>query len=287
LKKEADILGAKIKNGKRNAQIGSRSASEVLAKFLFSLIELNNVMSKRKSKIFKTDIRKLYKLLVKKSKIRSQEDISKVIDVKSKRGVETYYNTLQWILKRIKEAKSFDDFCEKLCSVILKEFKLKDAINEMFERKLPINPSSLQQVMKLKGIKVTLTEAKALLGWMKSLDMIVERKIPVLSSSLEDRVLEEIRSKGAITYGSLARKYGDGVRELIVDLWNRDLIAVPALDEYREILREANDLDRLPPGLGGRLFSSWQDRITGELYSELVIPKRAKILARWFDEFGS
>jgi len=240
-------------------------------------------MKKGKSKIYKTDIRKLYKLLVKKSEVRGQKDVSRIIGVKSKRSVEAYYKTLNWISKRIKEARSFDDFCEKLYSVIMKEFRLREVINEMFERRIPLNPLSLQQTMKLKGIDVTLTEARAILGWIKGLDIVIERKVPVLGSSIAEKVLEEIRLKGTVTYSSLVRKYGDGIRDLIVDLWSRNLIEVPALEEYRGILRGAKDLDRLPPGLGGRLFSSWQDRITGEFYSELVIPKRAKISARWFE----
>ena len=108
-----------------------------------------------------------------------------------------------------------------------------------------------------------------------------ERKIPILVTSLEERVLEDVRQRGAVTYSTLAKKYGDSVRDTLVELWKRGLLDIPVLEKYREILEKAENLDKLPPNLKGRLFATWQDRITGETYSELVIPPRARISARW------
>ncbi len=211
----------------------------------------------------------------------SPEEVKSKLGLKSGRTASQYVRTLSWIKDRVKDLTSLEDFYKELISVISEEFDLVRVVKSLSEEMIPLTPASLSSALKREGKKVSSTEARAIISWLKQADALKERKVPVLTLTMEDRVLEEVRSKGSVTYGTLRKVYGDEVRDVIVSLWRRGLISVPVLEKHKDVLMEAEDLDKLPGDLKGRIFATWQDRITGETYSELVIPSRAKIEARW------
>jgi len=235
----------------------------------------------RASRFYPTRISGLYRLALARSKLKGEKDAAEILGVKSTRTASQYIKTLEWVLQRVDDLRSLDDFREALANVIMREFRLSEAVETLTRRSIPLTPDSLASALASLGIRVTTTEARALVKWLEELNLVRERRVPVLTTSLEEAVLEDVRSRGTVTYGTLARAYGDGVRDVLVSLWRRGLLRIPILEPYRDVLESAEDLDRLPPGLGGRVFSTWQDRVTGETYCELVIPRRAKISARW------
>jgi len=234
-----------------------------------------------KSRFYPVPLTKLYKLLARLDPEASVDDVLKLLGLKSKRTATRYLSTLRWIRSRLRRVGSFDEFMDGLLTILLREFKLEDAVRKLSSAGVPITYTSLISSLKDENVEITPTEARAMINWLKQLDALRERKIPILVTSLEERVLEDVRQRGAVTYSTLAKKYGDSVRDTLVELWKRGLLDIPVLEKYREILEKAENLDKLPPNLKGRLFATWQDRITGETYSELVIPPRARISARW------
>ncbi len=201
--------------------------------------------------------------------------------MKSNRTASQYVKTLSWIRERVKNFNSLEDFSNELISVLAEEYSLMRAIESLSKGMIPLTPASLSSALRKEGKRVSSTEARAIISWLKQADALKERKVPVLTLTREDKVLEEVRSKGSVTYGTLRKAYGDEVRDVIVSLWRKGLISVPVLEKHRDVLEGAGDLDRLPGNLKGKIFATWQDRITGETFSELVIPSKAKIEARW------
>ncbi len=225
-------------------------------------------------------LRNLYRLATSQEKL-SPESIKGKLGIRSSKTAEHYRKTLEWLKREVRNFSSMDGFTSTLMRRLKEEFRLEEAIEILRERYIPLTPSSLVAALSKLDIDVNSTEAKAIISWLKQTNALRERKVPILTLSLEDRVLEEVRDRGSVTYASLRRSYGDEVREVIVSLWRRGLIEVPSLERYREVLEKAEDLDRLPGDLKGKVFTSWQDRIDGKTYSELVIPLRARIEARW------
>ncbi|MDK2464456.1 MAG: hypothetical protein QI223_06775 [Candidatus Korarchaeota archaeon] len=236
---------------------------------------------RRASCFYPTRISGLYRLALARSRLKGEKDAAEILGVKSTRTASRYVKTLEWVLQRVDDLRSLDDFRESLANAIMREFRLAEAVGALTRSSVPLTPGSLSAALASLGVEVTTTEARALARWLVELNLVRERRVPVLTTSLEEAVLEDVRSRGAVTYGTLARVYGDGVRDILVSLWKRGLVRIPVLEPYRDVLESAEDLDRLPPGLRGRVFSTWQDRVTGETYCELVIPSRAKISARW------
>ncbi len=185
------------------------------------------------------------------------------------------------MVEKVKDLSSLDSFSSDLISYLTREFKLKEAIDLLNKESIPLTPLSLSKALNKLGIKVNPTEAKAVIHWLKQAEALQERRIPVLTLSLEEKVLEEVKSKGSTTYASLRRTFGDEVRDILVSLWKKGLISVPALDKHKKVIAEAKNLDRIQGAPKGKIFATWQDRITGETFSELVLPPRTRILARW------
>ncbi len=233
------------------------------------------------NRFYPLPLKNLYRLSVSLGPDPSPEEVMGKLRLRSKRTASQYVKTLAWISKRVRGAATLDDFLQEIASFLADEFGLREALEALSKDMIPLTPSSLSSILRRNGVKVTNTEARAIISWLKQAGALKERKVPVLVLTLEDRVLEEIRGRGSVTYGTLRKAFGDEVRDVIISLWRRGLISVPALDKHRDVLMEAEDLDRLPADLKGRIFATWQDRITGETYSELVIPARARIEARW------
>ncbi|GEM_PF-1592850 len=225
-------------------------------------------------------LKNLYRLAVSLEN-PSPEEVKSKLRLKSKRTASQYIKTLSWIRERVKNFSSLEDFSNELISVLAEEYNLMRAIESLSKGMIPLTPASLSSALRKEGKRVSSTEARAIISWLKQADALKERKVPVLTLTREDKVLEEVRSKGSVTYGTLRKAFGDEVRDVIVSLWRKGLISVPVLEKHRDVLEEAEDLDRLPGNLKGRIFATWQDRITGETFSELVIPSRAKVEARW------
>ncbi|WP_125741789.1 hypothetical protein [Candidatus Korarchaeum cryptofilum] len=199
----------------------------------------------------------------------------------SKRKAEQYEKTLNWILGRVKDAKSMDEFFERVAEALLSEYKLDKAFALLMDRSIPLSPSSLSSAIRGNGMNINDTEAKAIISWLKEGGFLKERRVPILALSLEERVLEDIRSRGSLTYSSLRKVYGDSARRIIFSLWKKGLVNVSSFEKYRKLLESVEDIDRIPGNVSGKVFSTWQDRISGEVYSELVIPLRERISARW------
>ncbi len=235
----------------------------------------------RSSRFYPLPLRNLYKLAISLTSNLSPEYIEEKFNIKSSKTIKQYEKTLKWITKNVKNFTSLDSFSSDLVIYLTKEFRLKEAINLLNEELIPITSSSLSKVLNNLGIEVSSTEARAMIYWLKQAGVLQERRIPVLTLSLEERVLEEMRSKGSVTYASLRRTFGDEVRDIIVSLWKKGLVSVPALDNHRDVITGAKNLDRIPGIPKGKIFATWQDRITGEAFSELVLPPRTRILARW------
>jgi len=232
-----------------------------------------------RSNFYPLPLKNIYKLAIS----MRNPDVNVVMSLLkvSKRKAEQYEKTLNWILERVKDAKSMDEFFEKVAEALLREYKLDEAFSLLMNRNIPLSPSSLSSAVRERGININDTEAKAIISWLKEGGFLKERKVPILALSLEERILEEIRSRGSLTYSSLRRVYGDAARKIIFSLWKKGLINVPSFEKYRNLLESLEDIERIPGSVPGRIFSTWQDRISGEIYSELVIPLRERISARW------
>jgi len=233
------------------------------------------------SRFYPLPLNKIYKLAVEVGPEAKLEDVMSTLRIRSKRTAQQYLRTLKWMAERVENVGTLDEFSRELLTVLLEEFKLEEALNLLMKEKIPLTPSGMASALKEAGIEVSKTEARAIISWLKHMDALKERRVPVLTVTLEDRVLEEVRQRGSVTYGTLVKSYGDGVRDVVVQLWRKGYLSVPVLEEHRDLLMEAENLDKLPSGLKGRIFATWQDRISGETYSELVIPSRARIEARW------
>ncbi len=231
------------------------------------------------SNIYPLPLKNLYKLA---TSMRNPDvnGIMSLLKV-SKRKAEQYERTLNWILGRVRDAKSMDEFFERVAEALLREYKLDDAFALLTDRGIPLSPSSLSSVVKGSGIDINDTEAKAIISWLKEGGFLKERRVPILALSLEERVLEDIRDRGCLTYSSLRKVYGDTARRIVFSLWKKGLINVPSFEKYRDLLESVEDIDRIPGNVSGKIFSTWQDRISGKVYNELVIPLRERISARW------
>ncbi len=223
-------------------------------------------------------LNKLYKVMV-RAKDPTPEKISELLKVTRRTAVK-YLNTVKWLRERLDSPPTLESLHEGLKNVLFKEFRVKEAVGLLSERGVPLTPQSLRQALLLLGIKVSLTEAKAIIEWMRQMDLVRERRVPLITEDLESRVLELVREKGSLTYGTLVKRYGEKVRDVVFTLWSEGSIRVPALESHREKLTGAKDLDKLPP-MKGKVFATWHDRISGQTYSQLVIPARARIEARW------
>jgi hypothetical protein len=232
-----------------------------------------------KSNFYPLSLKKLYELAI-SLRDPSINEIMSLLKV-GKKKAKQYEKTLNWILGRVKDAKSMDEFFERIIEVLLREYMLDKAFVLLRDRGIPLSPSSLSSAVKKNGININNTEAKAIISWLKESGFLKERKVPVLALSLEERILEDIRSRGSLIYSSLRKVYGDVARRIVFSLWRKKLIDVPSFEKYRQLLESIEDIDRIPGNISGRIFSTWQDRITGEIYSELVIPLRGRISARW------
>ncbi len=232
-----------------------------------------------RSNFYPLPLKNIYKLAIS----MRNPDVNVVMSLLkvSKRKAEQYEKTLNWILERVKDAKSMDEFFEKVAEALLREYKLDEAFSLLMNRSIPLSPSSLSSAVRERGININDTEAKAIISWLKEGGFLKERKVPILALSLEERILEDIRSRGSLTYSSLRRVYGDAARKIIFSLWKKGLINVPSFEKYKNLLESLEDIERIPGSVPGRIFSTWQDRISGEIYSELVIPLRERISARW------
>jgi len=232
-----------------------------------------------RSNFYPLPLKNIYKLAIS----MRNPDVNGVMSLLkvSKRKAEQYEKTLNWILERVKDARSMDEFFERVAEALLREYKLDEAFSLLMNRSIPLSPSSLSSAVRERGININDTEAKAIISWLKEGGFLKERKVPILALSLEERILEEIRSRGSLTYSSLRRVYGDAARKIIFSLWKKGLINVPSFEKYRNLLESLEDIERIPGSVSGRIFSTWQDRISGEVYSELVIPLRERISARW------
>ncbi|MGC8933400.1 MAG: hypothetical protein C0200_05555 [Thermoproteota archaeon] len=233
-----------------------------------------------RSNFYPLPLRNLYKLMT-SLRDPNPDEIMSILKVRSRRTAEQYAKTMSWILRKVEDAKSMDEFFEKVAEVLLKEYMLEKAFAFLMERGIPLTPSSLSLAVKKNGLKICDTEAKAIISWLKEGGFLKERKVPILALSLEERILEDIRERGSLTYSSLRKVYGDAAREALFSLWRKGLIEIPSFEKYRQVLENVDDIDRIPGGISGRIFSTWQDRISGEVYSELVIPLRERISARW------
>ena len=221
---------------------------------------------------------KLYKVLVRLEE-PNQESVSKLLGV-SKKTADKYVKTASWLKGKVGRPSTLDDLQESLKKVMFNDYKVKEAVNLLSREMIPLTPQSLKEALNALGVKVSSTEAKAFVEWLKQMDLIRERKVPLITEDMESRVLELIRERGSLTYATLVKRYGEGVRDVLFKLWSQGKVRVPILDKYRKELKGAEDLDRLP-AMKGRIFSTWHDRISGETYSQLVIPGRAKVEARW------
>ena len=232
-----------------------------------------------RSNFYPLPLKNIYKLAIS----MRNPDVNVVMSLLkvSKRKAEQYEKTLNWILERVKDARSMDEFFERVAEALLREYKLDEAFSLLMNRSIPLSPSSLSSAVRERGININDTEAKAIISWLKEGGFLKERKVPILALSLEERILEDIRSRGSLTYSSLRRVYGDAARKIIFSLWKKGLINVPSFEKYKNLLESLEDIERIPGSVPGRIFSTWQDRISGEIYSELVIPLRERISARW------
>ncbi len=221
---------------------------------------------------------KLYKVLVRLEE-PDQRSVAKLLGV-SRRTADKYVKTASWLKEKVGRPSTLDSLQESLKAVMFNDYKVKEAVSLLSLKMVPLTPQSLREALKALGVKVSLTEAKAFIEWLKQMDVIRERKVPLITEDMESRVLELVRERGSLTYATLVKRYGEGVRDVLFKLWSQGKVRVPVLDRYKEELKGAKDLDRLP-AMKGRIFSTWHDRISGETYSQLVIPGRAKVEARW------
>ncbi len=222
---------------------------------------------------------KLYKVLVRIEE-PDQRSVSELLGV-SKQTAKKYVKTSTWLKERLKGVSTLEDLQKSLREVMFNDYRVKDAINLLYREMIPLTPQSLKEALASLGVKVSITEARAFIEWLKQMDVIRERRVPLVTEDLESRVLELIREKGSLTYSSLVKRYGEGVRDILFKLWSQGKVRVPVLDRYRRELSGAEDLDKLPADLKGKVFSKWHDRISGKTYSQLIIPERAKVEARW------
>ncbi|MCS7102515.1 MAG: hypothetical protein NZ992_01375 [Candidatus Korarchaeum sp.] len=238
----------------------------------------------RKTSFYPLPLKNLFKLIINLRGDIDPEGVRSVLKLKGKRSVDHYVKTANWILSKVKDVSSIDDFMESLVSVLVAEYKLEDALKEFRSRAIPLTPSSLSATLKSKGYDLSGSEAKAIISWLKEAGALKERRVPVLTLSLEERVLEEVRNKGTVTYATLRRNYGDNVKQTVFSLWKKGLLSVPSLEKHRSLFDKTDDPDRILGDVKGEVFTNWQDRTSGEIYSELVIPQRERISARWQDE---
>ncbi|MEM0036834.1 MAG: hypothetical protein QXU23_03930 [Candidatus Korarchaeum sp.] len=229
-------------------------------------------------------LRNLFRLITNLRGSVDPEGVRSVLKLRSKRSVDQYVRTANWILSKVNGFNSIDDFTESLVRVLVVEYELREVLDEFKRRAIPLTPSSLSAALKVRGRDLSESEAKAIISWLREAGALKERRIPVLTLSLEERILEDVRSRGSITYASLRRNYGDNAKLVVFSLWKKGFLSVPSLEKYRDLLEGVEDPDKIPGELKGKVFARWQDRTSGEIYSELVIPQRERISARWQDE---
>ncbi|RDD53624.1 MAG: hypothetical protein BA066_03395 [Candidatus Korarchaeota archaeon NZ13-K] len=235
----------------------------------------------RGSEFYPLPLRNIHRLLTNLGRDADPEGVRSLLKLRDRRRVDQYVKTLRWVASRVEDAGSLDAFMESMVRALMREFWLEEAFKELMERAIPLSPSSLSALLRARGLSLTESEARAIISWMREAGALRERKVPVLTLSLEERVLEDVRNRGTVTYASLRRSYGDNAKLAVFSLWRRGLISVPSLERYRDLLEGVEDPDRIPGKVEGRIFSTWQDRTSGEMYSELVIPQRERISARW------
>lgn len=232
------------------------------------------------SSFYPLPLKNLYKLISAGSPI-DVNGVKSILKIKSERTANQYLKTLEWISKRIDSPGTLDGFREAVAKALIDEFELEVVFEMMRGKAIPITPSGLASALKERRVQISENEAKAIISWLKEAEFLKERRIGVLTLNPEERILEDIISKGAVTYASLRRKYGDYAKLAVFSLWKKGLLSVPSLEKYEKELEGVEDPIRIPGQHKGKIFSVWQDRMSGEFYSELVLPQKEKISVRW------
>jgi len=176
---------------------------------------------------------------------------------------------------------SFEEFLDVIRENLFQKLPLHEVLSEMESKAHPLNSTILLELLRKRGIAISMSSCKALLSLLKKLGVVSSIPKTVYSKAPEDLVLSYILSKGEVKFSDIKKKFPiRDIDDIIVKLWAEGKIEIPGLNVPRELVKKfgrhipADQIEEPPPS---KFLNQYVDRESGKKFLEIVIAPEDKV----------
>jgi hypothetical protein len=172
-------------------------------------------------------------------------------------------------------------FCEEILDNVGREV-IEQAIKDLEERGFGLNPISLKEALRSRGLDINPGFAELLYSCLKHTGLCIPIRSVFPSTSDESKIITFLRMKGSVRFSDIYRKVGRS-EETVLNLLKRGLVNI----SYRGKMLELDGIDRfedLSEEEVKKIPDIFLEKIKdfdGRMSYRIVIPLSARVSLRW------